>query len=210
MLGRGDYLDAARTAAAFVWDELRDSEGRLLRTWKDGEGKILGTLEDHAYVVEAFLVLYEATFDERWFRAAREHRRLDDRAASRDPERGRLLHDRDRRRGAHRPAQGRRRPPDPVGQLIGRVRPPPAGGSHRRARLRRARAVRLPPLRASRRAPPARRGPPPARDRLSTSPRSRRSPSWGTTWTSWLRSCARSSGLTSSSPAGRRAQTLPS
>ncbi len=80
MLGRDDYVDAARTAAAFFWDELRDSEERLLRTWKDGEGKLLGTLEDHAYVVEAFLALYEATFEERWFRGRASHGRLDDRA----------------------------------------------------------------------------------------------------------------------------------
>ncbi|MDQ3758873.1 MAG: thioredoxin domain-containing protein [Actinomycetota bacterium] len=72
VLGRQDFLDAARAAAGFVWESLRDPDGRLLRTWKDGEGKLLGYLEDHAYVVEAFLVLYESTFEERWFAAARE------------------------------------------------------------------------------------------------------------------------------------------
>ena len=72
VLGRPDFVAAARTAAAFLWDSLRDRNGRLLRTWKDGEGKILGYLEDHAYVLEAFLVLYESTFEERWFTAARE------------------------------------------------------------------------------------------------------------------------------------------
>ena len=72
VLGRAEFLDAARTAAEFIWKSLRDAEGRLLRTWKDGEGKILAYLEDHAYVVEAFLALYEASFDERWFTAARE------------------------------------------------------------------------------------------------------------------------------------------
>ena len=72
VLGRTDFLDAARGAAAFVWEQLRDPQGRLLRTWKDGEAKILAYLEDHAYVTEAFLVLYEATFEERWFVAARE------------------------------------------------------------------------------------------------------------------------------------------
>ena len=69
---RRDFLDAAREGATFLWERLRDTDGRLLRTWKDGEGKILGYLEDHAYVTEALLVLYESTFDERWFAAARE------------------------------------------------------------------------------------------------------------------------------------------
>ncbi|MEJ7876992.1 MAG: thioredoxin domain-containing protein, partial [Solirubrobacterales bacterium] len=70
-LGREDFLDAARGAGAFLDEHLRDESGRLLRTWKDGEAKILAGLEDHAYAVEAFLVLYESTFDERWFNSAR-------------------------------------------------------------------------------------------------------------------------------------------
>jgi uncharacterized protein YyaL (SSP411 family) len=72
VLGREDYLDAARTAAELVWTGMRDSEGRLLRTWKDGEAKLNAYLEDHAYLVEALLTLYESTFEVRWFDAARE------------------------------------------------------------------------------------------------------------------------------------------
>ena len=71
-LGRTDYLDAARAAAEFVWTKMRDADGRLLRTWKDGEAKLNAYLEDHAYLVEALLTLYEATFEVRWFEAARE------------------------------------------------------------------------------------------------------------------------------------------
>ncbi|MGH2955361.1 MAG: thioredoxin domain-containing protein, partial [Solirubrobacterales bacterium] len=71
-LGRADYLDAARACAEFVWDEMRDPDGRLLRTWKDGEAKLNAYLEDHAYLVEALLTLYEASFEVRWFEAARE------------------------------------------------------------------------------------------------------------------------------------------
>jgi uncharacterized protein YyaL (SSP411 family) len=72
VLERPDFVAAARTAAGFLWERLRDPNGRLLRTWKDDKAKILAYLEDHAYVTEAFLVLYESTFEERWFRAARE------------------------------------------------------------------------------------------------------------------------------------------
>ena len=71
-LGRDDYLAAATDAAEFLWSELRSADGRLLRSWKDGEAKLNAYLEDHAYVVEAMLTLYEATFDLRWFDAARE------------------------------------------------------------------------------------------------------------------------------------------
>jgi uncharacterized protein len=69
-LEREDYLDAARTCAAFVLDELID-EGRLLRTWKDGRARLNAYLEDHASLLEALLSLYEATFEQRWFTAAR-------------------------------------------------------------------------------------------------------------------------------------------
>src|SRR6266480_6932149 len=35
VLGRDDYLEAARLCADHVLGEMRDSDGRLLRSWKD-------------------------------------------------------------------------------------------------------------------------------------------------------------------------------
>ena len=66
------YLDAAAKCAEFVFTDMRDGDGRLLRTWKDGVGRLNAYLEDHAYMVEALLTLYEASWDPRWFTAARE------------------------------------------------------------------------------------------------------------------------------------------
>jgi uncharacterized protein YyaL (SSP411 family) len=71
VLGREDLLDVARAAATFVLESLRDADGVLLRTWKDGEAKLNAYLEDHAFLLEALLALYEATFDPRWFAEAR-------------------------------------------------------------------------------------------------------------------------------------------
>ena len=70
VLGRPDYLDAAVACASFVLSELRDADGRLLRTWKDGRGRLGAYLEDHGYLLEALLTLYETTFDPRWYREA--------------------------------------------------------------------------------------------------------------------------------------------
>ncbi|HYG96659.1 MAG TPA: thioredoxin domain-containing protein, partial [Solirubrobacterales bacterium] len=70
-LGREDYLDAARNAAGFVLDDLRDGDGNLLRTYKDGRAHLNAYLEDHAFLLEALLALYEASFEERWFGEAR-------------------------------------------------------------------------------------------------------------------------------------------
>jgi uncharacterized protein YyaL (SSP411 family) len=72
VLGREDYLDAARECAQFVLGSLRDDEGRLLRTYKDGDARLNAYLEDHAFLLEALLTLYESSFEQRWFAAARD------------------------------------------------------------------------------------------------------------------------------------------
>ena len=62
-------LEGARRTAAFLLDELRGADGRMHRTWR-GEARLPGTLDDHAFVAEGLLALYEATFEVRWFDAA--------------------------------------------------------------------------------------------------------------------------------------------
>jgi uncharacterized protein len=86
-LGEHRYLQAATRCAQFVDERLRDEQGRLLRTYKDGEAKILGYLEDHAFLLEAFIALFEATCEERWLTHAQA---LADATIERfgDPERG--------------------------------------------------------------------------------------------------------------------------
>jgi uncharacterized protein YyaL (SSP411 family) len=71
VLERADLLDAARGAADFVVTQMRDDRGRLLRTFNAGEAKLNAYLEDHAFLLEALLDLYEATFEPRWFTEAR-------------------------------------------------------------------------------------------------------------------------------------------
>jgi hypothetical protein len=71
VLDRPDYLEAAAACAEFVLGTMRDDDGRLLRTYKDGRAHLNAYLEDHAFLVEALLTLYEAGFDPRWFKEAR-------------------------------------------------------------------------------------------------------------------------------------------
>jgi uncharacterized protein YyaL (SSP411 family) len=87
VLERDDYLDAARACAGFVLGEMRDADGNLLRTWKDGRAHLNAYLEDHAYLLEALLDIYEATFEPVWFERAHS---LADATIARfgDPERG--------------------------------------------------------------------------------------------------------------------------
>jgi uncharacterized protein YyaL (SSP411 family) len=45
---------------------MRRPDGRLLHTWRHGRAKLDAYLDDYAYLVNALVTLYEATFDERW------------------------------------------------------------------------------------------------------------------------------------------------
>jgi uncharacterized protein YyaL (SSP411 family) len=69
-LGRADYVAAAVKNARFVLDAMR-ADGRLLRTWKGGQAKLKGYLEDYAMVTAALVDVYEATFERRWLDEAR-------------------------------------------------------------------------------------------------------------------------------------------
>jgi uncharacterized protein len=64
------YLDAATACAEFLKRDMRDADGRLLRTYNHGQAKIRAYLEDHAFLLEALIALFEATCEERWFHEA--------------------------------------------------------------------------------------------------------------------------------------------
>jgi uncharacterized protein len=69
-LDRPDYLLVAEKNASFLLRELYQ-HGRLLRTYKDGQARLKGYLEDYAFLADGLLALYEASFDPRWFAEAR-------------------------------------------------------------------------------------------------------------------------------------------
>ncbi len=64
------FLDAAVECAEFVLRDLRDEQGRLLRSYNDGEAKIGAYLEDYAFMLEALIGLFEANCEERWLTEA--------------------------------------------------------------------------------------------------------------------------------------------
>jgi uncharacterized protein YyaL (SSP411 family) len=81
------YVSAAVACAEFLLERMRDEHGHLLRSFNSGEAKIPAYLEDHAFLLEALLVLFETTCEERWYHQAQE---LADEMIARfaDPERG--------------------------------------------------------------------------------------------------------------------------
>ena len=70
VLEDSNYLEAASRCAEFLSRELRDADGRLLRSWKDGEAKIPAFLEDYAFLLDGLLTLYESSFEVRWYHEA--------------------------------------------------------------------------------------------------------------------------------------------
>ena len=68
-------LERATTAAASLLRNLQRADGRLQRTHKDGVARHAGTLEDHAFVCQGLLDLFEASGEVRWLKEAM---RLDD------------------------------------------------------------------------------------------------------------------------------------
>lgn len=60
------YLASAERAADFVLKQLRRDDGRLLRSWRAGRAHTLGFLDDHAFLIEGLLNLFEATGELRW------------------------------------------------------------------------------------------------------------------------------------------------
>ena len=69
-LGVPAYIEAAGAAARFVWDRMRNAEGRLLRSWRDGRAGIPAFLDDHALLGLGLLELYSVTGNVAWFRSA--------------------------------------------------------------------------------------------------------------------------------------------
>jgi uncharacterized protein len=71
VLDRPDYVTAAVKAADFILTRMRTPEGRLLRTYSAGsEPKLNAYLEDYAFLLDALISLYEATFATRWIAEA--------------------------------------------------------------------------------------------------------------------------------------------
>ncbi len=69
ILGEERYAQNAARAADFVLTRMR-KDGRLLRSYKDGEARHAGYLDDYAFLIAGLLDLYEATGESRWLREA--------------------------------------------------------------------------------------------------------------------------------------------
>ncbi|NTV05680.1 MAG: thioredoxin domain-containing protein [Chlorobiaceae bacterium] len=73
VLNHAPFLEAARKAADFILEKLYDPENRrLLRRYRDGNAAIAGKAEDYAFLVQALIDLYEASFEAHYLQTALE------------------------------------------------------------------------------------------------------------------------------------------
>jgi len=60
------YQQAAAHAARFILHKLTDESGRLLHTYRHGQAKLMGYLDDYAYMAAALFALFESTQQTEW------------------------------------------------------------------------------------------------------------------------------------------------
>ncbi len=72
MFKNEQYLAAATKAADFLLENMRDGQGRLQRTYAEGQARIPAYLDDYAFLVDGLIALHQATGEKRWLLAAGE------------------------------------------------------------------------------------------------------------------------------------------
>ncbi len=70
VLDQPGFGKAAQKSGAFILDNLRSEEGKLLHRWRLGKAGLAGNAADYSFLTWGLLELYEWDFDVRWLAAA--------------------------------------------------------------------------------------------------------------------------------------------
>ena len=68
--GEEAHRERAIRAGEFLWSNMHQGEGRLLRNYKGGQANINGFLDDYALLIQAYIDLYQITFEAKYLRRA--------------------------------------------------------------------------------------------------------------------------------------------
>jgi len=71
-LGTDAYLQAALKNGNFILEKMMQPDHRLNRNYKDGTSVINAFLDDYVMTADAFMSLYQVTFDEKWLYNAKD------------------------------------------------------------------------------------------------------------------------------------------
>ncbi len=66
-----EFLNSAKKTGRFIAETQRKKDGGLFHNYKNGTSSINGFLEDYSLTIEAFVRMYEATFDSYWLEEAK-------------------------------------------------------------------------------------------------------------------------------------------
>jgi len=69
---RPEYLQVALKSAAFILDNMINTDSRISRIYKGANNDGIAFLDDYVNVIDAFIALYEITFDEEWLQHAQQ------------------------------------------------------------------------------------------------------------------------------------------
>jgi hypothetical protein len=64
------YAEAAARAVDFVFENLRNPDGRLFHRYREDEAAVTAHVDDYAFLIWGLIELYEATFETRYLRGA--------------------------------------------------------------------------------------------------------------------------------------------
>jgi len=64
------WVEIVPEEAEFINEKIKSIDSRLYRNYKNGKASINAFLDDYAFTIEAFISLYQATFDEKWLKRA--------------------------------------------------------------------------------------------------------------------------------------------
>lgn len=70
--GEAHFLKVALKNAHFLLKHQKRNDGGLWHNYKNGTSNLNGYLEDYCFTIEAFIGLYQVTFDEQWLLEARQ------------------------------------------------------------------------------------------------------------------------------------------
>ncbi len=70
--GQPDFLELALLNARFLKEKMMNAEGKIFHSYKNGQAKISGFLEDYAFIIEAFTALFEASGQKEWLDCAQQ------------------------------------------------------------------------------------------------------------------------------------------
>ena len=69
--GSESFIEPAIRNAKFILRNCIKPDGSIFRNYKNGRSTINGFLDDYSFTIEAFIALYQATYDEAWLEEAK-------------------------------------------------------------------------------------------------------------------------------------------